>query len=100
MTWDDFMNSEYLFKSNTNKHIVEIKGSEFDENDDSTFVIYFNMFDGHIMVMLQHTTNKVDIPDAIRDMYTIAETERSDENGSSYTEVVFVLSTLHEALTD
>lgn len=99
MTWQDFMNSEYLFKSNTEKHVIEIKGNEFDENDESLFVLYFNVFTGEVMVAIQMTNSEVNIPDCIKDKYIVTKTERGGDD-DEFSEVVFVLKTLSEALTD
>lgn len=100
MTWDEFRNSDYVYKSNTEKHVIEIRGSEFDPSNDSLFVIYFNVFTGDIMVALQRTDSVPEFSEDIKENYIITTTEGAYANGDKYIDIVFVHKVLSKALED
>lgn len=101
MTWNDFMNSDFLFKSNTEKHVIQIDSKELSPDDDSFFLIYFNLYTGAPMVLLQRYNHKgVTIDDSKYPNYIITKTEGDDDSEDGFTEIVFVLKSVSEALTE
>lgn len=100
MTWDDMMKSDFMFKSNTEKHVIDINGLELKSNDESLIVIFYHMWKGTPMVILQRypyanaTINVDDYPD-----YNITIAGGEDESGP-YTEISFVLKAIVKALTE
>ena len=100
MTWNDFMESDYSFKSNTEKRVIEVKGSDFDPSDNSLFVLYFNVFTGELMIALQHTDKKPIISDKVKEKFIITDTEDVETDEDKYFEVVFVQKALSKALED
>lgn len=100
MTWNDFMESDYSFKSNTEKRVIEVKGSDFDPSDNSLFVLYFNVFTGELMIALQHTDKKPIISGKVKEKFIITDTEDVETDEDKYFEVVFVQKALSKALED
>lgn len=100
MSWEEFRDSDYIYKSNTEKHVIEIRGSEFEPSDKSLFVIYFNVFTGQIMVALQRTTGVPEFSEYVKNNFIITTTEGIDVDESKYTDIVFVHKVLSEALED
>lgn len=100
MTWKDFMTSEFFYKSNTSKHVIEIAGSELDPNDDSDsiYVLYFNVFTEELIVAIHRTTKDKDVSDWVEKNYVVTKKEGVDKDGIPYKEIVFVLKSLSEAL--
>jgi hypothetical protein len=99
MNWDDIMNSDYVFKSNMEKHVVQIFGDELEAGDDSLILIYYNVYTNEPMLMLQRYNRKgaMLVPEEV-DGYTMTREEDTDEDGSDYTEITYVLRSLQEAL--
>lgn len=99
MNWEEFMNSELLFKSNAHKHVIEVKGSEFDSADTSTILVYCNVYTGYPMIVLVRYSG-TDISDLELDNtdYTITKTTGVDDDGNSYTEFLIVLREMQKAL--
>lgn len=99
-TWDDMMESEYMFKSNTEKHVIDIRGDEFVDGDKSLIVVFYNLLKGIPMVILQrypYAGVTIDA-DKYKD-FTVRIQEGKDESGP-YTEIAFVLKSIVEALAD
>lgn len=101
MTWEEFMNSDLLLKSNAHKHVIEIKGGEFDKNDKSTILIYCNVYTGSPMIVLMHYKGTdVEQPVFTNSDYAITRTNGVDEDGTEFTEFVLVLRSMQKALED
>lgn len=97
MLWDEIYNSDYEFKSNTEKHVIEIKGNQFESSDDSLFLIYYNVYTGEPMVIMQRYDRmgvEIELPSGIE--YNVTREEGEDEKGP-YTEYTFVLKKIWSA---
>ena len=95
------MNSELLFKSNAMKHVIEISGSEFDKNDDSTILIYCNVYNGTPMAVVIHYPRPgVPAPVISNGDYTVTINSGVSEDGNEYSEFVLVLRAMQKALED
>lgn len=100
MTWDEMMESDFVFKSNTEKHVIDINGAELEDGNESLIVIFYHMWKGTPMVVLQRypyagaTINVNDYPD-----FNITIAGGEDESGP-YTEISFVLKAIVKALTE
>ncbi len=100
MSWEQMLNSEYLFKSNATKKIVQINGSELNSSDDSVIVIYYNVYTGIPMILTQRYNHKVDgINPPLVDGYSMYHKEE-EEDGEVFTEVTYVLCSLQKALEE
>lgn len=100
MTWDEMMESDYIFKSNTEKHVIDINGVELEDGNESVTVIFYHMWKGTPMVILQrypYAGATIDVDDYPDFNITIAGGE--DESGP-YTEISFVLKAIVKALTE
>ena len=100
MTWDEMMESDFVFKSNTEKHVIDINGAELEDGNESLIVIFYHMWKGIPMVVLQRypyagaTINVNDYPD-----FNITISGGEDVSGP-YTEISFVLKDIVRALTE
>ena len=54
LTWDSLMNSDLSFKSDSIRKIVELKGEETGLPDETIIMLYFNHFDGSIMIIVAY----------------------------------------------
>ena len=93
MSWHDIMESDYIFKSNFEKHVIQIYAKEIteDNNDDSIILVYYNIFTGNPIILLHHynTSGAVnEIPDV--EGYVKELTGGKDENGEEFTEVLYI----------
>lgn len=98
--WNTIMDSDYVFKSNIEKHVIQIFGKEFNKDDDSLILVYYNVYTNKPMMLLQRYNRKgvnVDAPEI--DGYSLVVEEGEDSAGE-YTEVTYILRALQEALTD
>lgn len=99
-SWDDMMYSEYEFKSNSEKRIVEMVGNQFDENDSSLIVIYYNMFTGYPMILIQrynHILGGDTAPEV--EGYTKTYNEVDDEELGSFTDIVYISQSLQRDIS-
>lgn len=98
MTWDEMYNSEYSFKSNTEIHVIDIRGSELQNGDDSLILIYYNTFSGLPMVIFQRYVGSIDIdlPSTYKDF--IVYVDKCEYEGLEFTEVTFVREEIVKAL--
>ena len=98
--WNDMMMSDYIFKSNTEKHVIQVYGSEFNKNDKSLILVYYNVYTNKPMMLLQRYNDvglNLKLPDI--DGYSKTLVEGEDDEGV-FTEVTYVLKSLQEALED
>lgn len=106
MSWDDMMHSDYVFKSNVEKHVIQIFGSEFEDGDTSLILVYYNVYTNKPMLLIQRYNQegiKICPPEIEGFTMTLVENTESDgedteSDGESFTEVTYVLRSLQEAL--
>ena len=91
--WEEIMNSDYIFISNSEKRVIQIKGSEVsdDTEDDSIILVYYNMFTGKPLLLIQHYDGRgrASILPSIEG-YIKERTEGVNKDGEEYTEVVYI----------
>lgn len=65
LSWGQMMESDYLFKCNSQKKIVEIKGVNMGDtlSNDSDIVIFYNLYTGNPYLLVEKTATSVDVPD-------------------------------------
>ena len=93
MTWHDIMESDYIFKSNFEKHVIQISASELnnDKDDDSVILIYYNVYTGKPIILLHHSNKKgvcMNVPSVAG--YHEDRTEGVNDDGEDFTEVLYV----------
>ena len=99
MTWDEMMNSDYVFKSNVEKRVIQIFGNEFVKDDDSLILVYYNVYTNKPMICIQRYNRKgVNITPEEVDGFAVTMVEDVEEDGSEFTEITYVLCSLQEAL--
>lgn len=52
MTWDDVQDSNYQFKCNNIKHVIQISGEELGGPTGSLLLTYYNLYTGLPMIMV------------------------------------------------
>ena len=101
MTWWDMMNSDYVFKSNIEKHVIQIFGSEFEDGDDSLILVYYNVYTNEPMLLIQRYNRKgVEIHPPEVEGFNMTLVEDTETDGCDFTEVTYVLCSLQEALQE
>lgn len=100
MTWDQMMESDYCFKSNAARKIIQINGSEFDKNDDSIIIVYYNVYTGNPMILTQRYSHTVEdiVPPQIDGFSMYCKNDLEDDYVC--TEVTYVLCDLQASLED
>lgn len=96
-TWTEVNASEYDFKSNTFKHVIEIDGSELREGDDSLILVYYNVYTNMPMIVLQHYHRKIESSEKVLGYHSTVN-EGVDENGEDFTEIVYIAEEIKTAL--
>lgn len=93
LTWEEIMESDYIFISNSEKRVIQIKGSEVaeDATDDSIVLVYYNMFTGKPLLLIQHYDGRgrASVLPSISG-YIKERTEGVNKDGEEYTEVVYI----------
>lgn len=91
MSWNEMQNSEYYFKSNTGKHVIEIPANEFNEGDDSIILMYYNVYNGEPMILLHHFDRCDIIPEhPVVPGFTVRYSEGVNRDGREYGEILYV----------
>lgn len=63
MTWADWDNCEYYFKSNTPKRIIEINTAQLNNGTNSDLLLYYSIVTGELIVCLCTGKDSFDISD-------------------------------------
>lgn len=101
MTWGEVMQSDYIFKSNTEKRVIQIFGKEFVKGDTSLILVYYNVYYNTPMLLIQRYDKvglSLDLP-KIKGFNKHC-TEDVDTDGTHYTEVVYISEDLQKSLED
>ena len=96
-TWAEVVSSDYDFKSNTFKHVIEIDGNELKEGDDSLILVYYNVYTNLPMIILQHYHRKGVETEVVAGYHSTVN-EGVDENGEDFTEIVYIAEEIKTAL--
>ena len=97
MDWDTIQQSDYRYKSNIFKHVVQIKGSEFGEPSISIMLIYYNVYTGMPMLAVARMKQRgAELPDVEGYKKT---REDGNEEQMCYTDYTFVAEAIMEALS-
>lgn len=98
-TWDQMMDSEYFYKSNIQKHVIQMDGSELGDERSSMILIYYNVYTQTPMICIYHVNGDVDFePEKVNGFRAVKETG-TDEDGNQYTEYVYLEDAMREALS-
>ena len=96
-SWSEIMNSDYNFKSNTFRHVIEISGSEIIEGDDSHILVYYNTYTQMPMIVLQHYDRGAVAANEIEG-YCLRVDEGVVEGGKEFTEIIYLSEDFKTAL--
>lgn len=98
-TWDEMMYSDYVFKSNNEKKIIEIKGNQFNPDDKSLIIVYYNVYTHKPMILIQRYIEDIGA-DTTPEVKGFSKTfiKDEDEYGNDFTEIVYVLRALQDAI--
>lgn len=97
MSWNDVRDSDYDFKSNTLKHVIEISGSQVIDGDDSTILVYYNVYTNYPMICLQHYV-RIGIEPEVIPGFAMNKSEGVNEDGIDVTDIVYVSAEIKSAL--
>lgn len=64
LDWEHMMDSDYLFKCNSQKKIIEIKGANMVDSlsKDSDIIIFYNLYTGIPYLLVEKTASRVELP--------------------------------------
>lgn len=93
-TWEDIMEADYIFKSNTGKHVIELPASSIGLSDDSIILIYYNVYTGEPMILMHHMHYDVDVKYPEIEGYTVSCVDGVEKDGSKYKEITYVCKAL------
>ena len=98
-SWDEIQESEYVFKSNVQKHVIQIKGSELGDTKDSILLAYYNVYTGTPMILIYRVDGEDLGPvEDIVGFKAVKETSRGAD-GEKSTETVYIEDAMHMALS-
>lgn len=101
MNWEQIMDSEYLFKCNSQKKVVEIKGVNMSDSlsKDSDIIIFYNLYTGVPYLLVEKTAMRIPIPQvgtvSVPDQFNICFYDLEDEDA---VEVVCVHKDIADAI--
>lgn len=98
MSWNDVMNSDYLFKSNNVKHVIQIRGSELNGPSDVVLLVYYNMYTDFPMVAVSVRDGHYEDPIEEIPGFNIARNYIKDDEGKEETQVVYIAEEINELL--
>ena len=97
MDWDTIQQSDYRYKSNIFKHVVQIKGDEFDEPGIAVMLIYYNVYTGSPMLAVARMKQRgAELPSVEGFRKT---REDGNEEQMCYTDYTFVAEDIMQALS-
>ena len=104
-TWDDIMDSDYSFKSNTMRRIIQIKGEEIQSpySVNSDIIIFYNISSGEPMVYVERI--QVDDLKTMPLEYEInipgfvVNIEHGAKGENAYVEIIITRADLYSALS-
>ncbi len=98
MTWGQVQDSEYQFKSNNAKHVIQLEGTEIGGPPGSLLLTYYNLHTGAPMIAVWRTEGEdvTGIEDA--DGFRFWREYLKDNNGDKYTETVYLEDYVGKAL--
>ncbi len=99
LTWNEVMDSDYYYKSNTAKHVIQIAGSEIGDDYIPVILIYYNYYTGRPMVVtLRCKPEHESLLPEIEGFNRTKETNDFDEDGENDLQVVYVENSTFNAL--
>lgn len=98
LSWDQIQDSEYVFKSNVQKHVVHMAGKELGDDKDSTVLTYYNFYTGMPMIIVYRIEGIYE--GGVEDIegFRAVKEFRKDDDGN-YTETTYIENVMHEALS-
>lgn len=57
--WNDILEKDLMMKTQTARHILTVKGSEFKQDDDSVILVYYNIVTGEPYLLIQIYTREI-----------------------------------------
>ena len=63
MTWDEMMESDFVFKSNTEKHVIDIKGADVEDGNESLTVIFYHLLKPDVIYAILKSNPVPPLPD-------------------------------------
>lgn len=97
-SWDDILNENVILKSNFEKHVIQVESSEFEEGNQSTILVYYNVYTGQPMILIRLFEGVPNCEPVDVKGFTVTKSEVNDEDKNL--EHVYVLSDLKKALQD
>ena len=97
-SWEDVLNMDILLKCNNEKHVIQVKSSEFENELESTILVYYNVYNNMPMILVRLFNGAPDCEPEIVDGFTVTKSEVNDDDKDL--EHVYVLSDLKQALQE
>lgn len=98
-TWVQMMESDYMYTSNNQKHVIQISGEELDDTRDSTILVYYNVYTQTPMICVYHVDGEEEFTPEIVPGFQVVKESKVNEDGVPYTEVVYLEDTMQKALS-
>lgn len=97
-SWGDIINKDILLKSNNEKHVIQVQSSEFDDEFDSTILVYYNVYNNMPMILVRLFEGAPDCEPEQVEGFTVTKSEVNEDDKNL--EHVYVLSDLKKALQE
>ena len=108
MRWTEVLCSEYFFKSNSRRRIIELNGKDVDDciSKDSCIIIMYDILNGKPLVLTEKFYND-DIPEDVLNSLESAipekfnyNIERGEDSHGEFIEIICVRKSLQDSLSD
>lgn len=98
MPWDAALRSDYMFKSNVIKHVIQLEGTEIGGPEGSMLLVYYNLYTGTPMVAVWHVDGEVNEESEVIDGFRGVKEIHESGTENAYTETVYIEDSIGAAL--
>lgn len=98
LSWAQIMESDYLFKSNNARHVVQLDGDEVGIKS-AVVLIYYNLMTQEPMLCVVHEDIESHEAPEVIDGFRATREVINDEDGEPYTETVYIDNKMRQALS-
>lgn len=98
LSWTQIMDSDYVFKSNNAKHVVQLDGDEVGISN-AVVLIYYNLMTQEPMLCIIHEDGESKrVVESVNGFKATKEV-LINEDGEKYTETVYIDNAMRQALS-
>lgn len=98
LTWDEVLRSDYEFKSNNPRRVIQIRGAELNCPSDAVLLVYYNVYTNTPMIVVSIRKGHHDEPMECIPGFRVTRDYIHDIEGNEETQVVYIENTLDDAI--